>query len=148
MKHKTDELEGAMLDAAVAMAEAWTFHRNKHDGITVNRPDGSRDEVGNYPPKFDAGTGHALAPVSIAAVMETGSFFPSTDWAQGGPIIERERMHVSPNFVQGDYYGHWKAIVFGFADQGNRADALGDSPLRAAMRAYVVSKFGDEVELP
>ena len=61
----------------------------------------------------------------------------STDWAQGGPIIERERL---------DIYGYdgenW------CANDNLRATQYGPTPLVAAMRCYVASRLGDEVEVP
>jgi hypothetical protein len=64
----------------------------------------------------------------------------STDWAQGGPIIEREgislfRHEAPPALNCGEYY--WKAN-----------NTHGPTPLIAAMRCYVASKLGYEVELP
>ncbi|KVS52233.1 hypothetical protein WK39_26605 [Burkholderia cepacia] len=59
-------------------------------------------------------------------------FWPSRDWRIGGRIIERERISI---IERGD---HW------FAD-ARGASEVGSSPLEAAMRAYVASKFGDEV---
>jgi len=61
----------------------------------------------------------------------------STDWAQGGPIIERERIDV--------LYEHdlrWIAVP----QKG--IESYGPTPLIAAMRCYVASKLGDEVEIP
>ena len=62
---------------------------------------------------------------------------PSTDWSQGGPIIERERL---------DIYGYdgenW------CANDNLRATQYGPTPLVAAMRCYVASKLGDEVNVP
>jgi hypothetical protein len=66
---------------------------------------------------------------------------PSTDWAQGGPIIERERIAIKANG-----YGWWFARVGGDFGQGEWV--LGDTPLIAAMRAFVASKLGDEIEVP
>jgi hypothetical protein len=62
--------------------------------------------------------------------------FYSTDWAQGGPIIERERITViaMPN-------GTW-------ATSSPYHSFHHPTPLIAAMRCYVASKLGDEVELP
>lgn len=63
---------------------------------------------------------------------------PSTDWAQGGLIIEREKITV-------EYTGDpdtWCACIM--ADQ----EFYGSTPLIAAMRCYVASKLGDEVEVP
>ena len=71
-----------------------------------------------------------------------GTYSPSTDWSQGGPIIERERISV----IDVDGYDFWKA------DRLNK-EAIpvinyGPTPLIAAMRCYVASKLGDEVEIP
>lgn len=68
-------------------------------------------------------------------------FTPSTDWAQGGPIIERERISLGDVGIV-----NWKASV-------NKADMYavthyGDTPLIAAMRCYVASKLGDNVDIP
>jgi len=64
----------------------------------------------------------------------------STDWAKGGPIIEREGI----NIIQS---GSWFAEMD--ADHsGGVIHAEGDTPLIAAMRCYVASKLGDEVEIP
>jgi hypothetical protein len=65
-------------------------------------------------------------------------YTPSTDWAQGGPIIERCCINV--------YYdggGYWCATT----DSGD-PPRFGPTPLIAAMRCYVASKLGAEIELP
>lgn len=78
---------------------------------------------------------------------------PTTDWSQGGPIIEtkidclRKRSkaeeaslaHPNPNFK-------FKAEIF--ADIDGYFCAFGPTPLIAAMRCYVASKLGEEVEVP
>ena len=58
----------------------------------------------------------------------------STDWSQGGPIIEREEIALH----KGD---DWFARCKGY-------DGTGPTSLIAAMRCYVASKLGDEVEVP
>ena len=63
----------------------------------------------------------------------------STDWAQGGPIIEREAIAHWP-----DEEGGW----FASANEGRGKDFHGPTPLIAAMRCYVASVLGDEVEVP
>lgn len=76
---------------------------------------------------------------------------PSELWEQGGPIIEREKLTVAPN-DQKAYVGQeaWSAyrIETLFTDQGDREYQTGSTPLIAAMRCYVASKLGDEVEIP
>ena len=66
--------------------------------------------------------------------------FYSTDWALGGPIIEREGMTIALDAFGWEarhYDGESEPWVF-----------IGGTPLIAAMRCYVASKLGDNVELP
>ena len=77
---------------------------------------------------------------------EPAMWQPSTDWAQGGPIIEREGIELR-------YWGlhsvPWKASIDGDTDAGVVLyEEHGTTPLIAAMRCYVTSKMGDEVEVP
>lgn len=62
----------------------------------------------------------------------------STDWAWGGPIIEREEIAVGKGWEQ------WAA----FNDADTEDGVLGPTPLVAAMRCYVGSVIGNEVEVP
>ena len=64
-------------------------------------------------------------------------FTPSTSWGWGGPIIEREKMRIAHNFDEHIWEAGWDCHVSGW----------GDTPLIAAMRCYVASKLGDEVEV-
>jgi hypothetical protein len=79
---------------------------------------------------------------------------PSTNWMWGGRIIEREKIST---WRHDDTYGDdfprdvWFAAVGGVHgwDDGSvvgSVEMTGETPLVAAMRAYVASKFGDEVE--
>lgn len=110
MKYKTAELEGALLDAAVAKALGKSY-------ITIGRN-------GCW-----AGATHQD--------QDGGFFAPSSRWDQGGPIIERESLELL-----GITKERWQAT--------NLDDdcEYGPTLLIAAMRAYVRSKFGEEVELP
>jgi len=64
---------------------------------------------------------------------------PSKDWEYGGLIIEREGIDIKK---QSD---HWDATC----DKGEYVFwKFGKTPLIAAMRCYVASKLGDEVEIP
>lgn len=73
---------------------------------------------------------------------------PSTDWAQGGPIIETNLIEIT-NTNNG-----WYAAVNPWSYNSKRVitadppDAEAQTPLIAAMRAYVASKFGVEVAPP
>jgi len=62
----------------------------------------------------------------------------STDWAKGGPIIEREKICLKTHTA----WPYWLAFI-----EGNNL-AQGPTPLVAAMRCYVASKLGNEVEVP
>ena len=65
----------------------------------------------------------------------------STDWAQAGPIIEREGISLD-QFAD---YPKWQAEC-NSNDYHNRQK--GQTPLLAAMRCYVASMLGDTVEIP
>ncbi len=65
----------------------------------------------------------------------------STDWSQGGPIIERENIGLNA-YHRGEGMA-WRAVSF---DDKNKA--YGPTPLTAAMRCLVASKLGDEIEIP
>ena len=71
----------------------------------------------------------------------TKGFNPSTNWAQGGPIIEREGISVATDDVE-----PWCGFIED--DETNTLFFSGPTPLIAAMRCYVASKMGDEIELP
>jgi hypothetical protein len=77
-------------------------------------------------------------------VLKAG-FHPSTDWAQGGPIIEREGFAIS-RVAQDE----WSvSLIYEDKEYGLMyTNQHGTTPLIAAMRCYVASKLGDEVELP
>jgi hypothetical protein len=75
-------------------------------------------------------------------------FQPSTDWSQGGPIIEREKIFLVPSFNEKSIpTSVWGAEKY---DRYFRPAWFGDgpTPLIAAMRAYVARKMGDEIEVP
>jgi hypothetical protein len=65
----------------------------------------------------------------------------STDWSQGGPIIERERISLLTFGLV-----NWKA-TFDYGG-GSTSDQYGPTPLIAAMRCYVASKLGNDIEVP
>lgn len=117
---KTSELTGIALDWAVAKCNGKTLHYFVDDWFKKD-------------PWLLAVNGEVDQPLH--------SYTPSTDWGQGGPIIEREGITVAPDDV-----APWCAFI----DRGTADDVIysGTTPLIAAMRCYVASKLGDEVELP
>lgn len=77
-------------------------------------------------------------------------------WEFGGPIIEREKLALwfseatvdeeySP--LQGPCWYCEPSFTEAIADETYRYE-IGPTPLIAAMRCYVASKLGDEIEFP
>lgn len=69
-------------------------------------------------------------------LLDGDEWNPTRNWAQGGPIIELEEIAI---FLE--YPKSWCAT-------NGDVRSPGDTPLMAAMRCYVRSKLGDEVEIP
>ena len=126
--HKTSELAGALLDAAVAKAEG-------HTEIEL-------DEVARK------------LVCQVVLPGEDGQHYwteysPSTDWREAGPIIERERIAIEPHMMRDN---EWVANRDEDAYDPGWSDCecewRGPTALVAAMRAYVGAKLGRSVELP
>ena len=131
---KTSELIGAQLDWAVAKS------------LNLKVVIGS-NHVMTGPCVYDA----ELVEMGVDSGSE---FQPSTDWSQGGPIIEREQLSVEPLYTANGLdcwvaYGHnLRYTDAGDYIYGSDNRQYGPTPLIAAMRCYVASKFGDEIEIP
>ena len=65
-------------------------------------------------------------------------FSPSTDWSQGGPIIDRMK---PTSFYYWKRTGKW-TCAWGNGPRWGE----GETALIAAMRCFVASKFGEEVD--
>jgi hypothetical protein len=125
MLMKVSDLTGAALDYTVAVAEGATNLRenphkfNKHLILTLN--------------------GHLVFVKNLRY---------STDWGQGGPIIEREKVVLS--YGLGIRSNLWFAEKYQCYAVGRNtaSQQYGPTPLIAAMRCYVASKLGDTVEIP
>ena len=118
---KAAELAGAALDWAVATIEGYgRLRRNSHtfdQALIMNRKDGQ-------------------------CVLFSSLKF-SADWAQSGPIIDREKISTC---WEGTI---WVATLFNKnSEEAWYGHQYGPTPLIAAMRCYVASKLGDEVEIP
>ena len=111
---KTSDLKDLALDWAVAKCE----------------PD---DTLAIY---FDEGTGEPLCRDDWEDNQE---YKPSTDWAQGGPIIEREGISTGCHLDGEEWFAR---SYWGEYEQS------GPTPLISAMRCYIASKLGDQVEVP
>jgi hypothetical protein len=67
----------------------------------------------------------------------------STDWAQAGPIVEREKIELGHMYSDRKFF--WIATR---SENGALSEESGPTPLIAAMRCYVASQLGDEIEIP
>ena len=121
---KTSELTGEALDWAVAKCEQQPLYWNAA-GSCFYMGDGEPNWMG---------------------MRGDNEYCPSTNWAESGPIIEREGITITPYSIHNGVIKAWKAgrdwpvPHFPFY--------WGSTPLVAAMRCYVASVLGDEVELP
>ena len=121
MKVKTAELTGPALDWGVAQV----VHAN------LQRTYGE--------PVFNPKTKRIYQTQGLQQIGV--NYSPSTNWAQGGPIIESNEIDLK--LVE---EGVWQASnIF---DDMEWYHFLGYSPLEAAMRCHVAHKLGEEVEIP
>lgn len=74
-------------------------------------------------------------------------YAPAESWSVAGPIIEREEisLHTTPKFAA--QCMKWDASQRNVNGACVRSQ-FGPTPLIAAMRCYVASRLGDEVEIP
>lgn len=142
---KTSELTGAALDWAVVIALGYEI-----------------DE-------------HKCAVKDGVAEFNLDCFSPSEVWSQGGPIIEREGISViklesgygvdSKGFTTSKRILVFGAVIGDYFECGFDRNSYGESfdeiyyigtetvttgltPLIAAMRCFVASRLGDEVNVP
>ena len=86
---------------------------------------------------------------SFLDYYDEGGMHYSTDWSQGGPIIEREGINLTSCLDEEEPY--WIGSVECQYKNFNATayyEEYGPTPLIAAMRCFVASKLGDEVEIP
>lgn len=122
MKIETSELVGSALDWAVAVCEGYTPVRHSRLAAVM------------------------VEKMSARGVMQLehiSSLRYSTNWAQGGPIIEREKLDVCWTLFQG-----WVSLRCTAINEADLHQQEGPTLLVAAMRCYVASKLGDEVDVP
>lgn len=109
---------GPLLDYWVAMAAGYepVYQPDSDEGprVCISRCHNDQDALVPVPPRV---------------------FQPSTNWGDGGPFIEREKIDLVHDF------GRWMARHERREDY-SRADV---SPLVTAMRAYLMWEYGDEL---
>lgn len=119
MKIKTQTLTGAALDWAVAKCEGIALALAPFRGA-----------------KNFVILGQNMKPTS-------SQYLPSSAWAQGGPIIERECIALIP------LRSGWSAQApYDYVRETERPKIYGPTPLIAAMRCFVASNLGNEVDVP
>jgi hypothetical protein len=127
---KTDELTGAALDWAVAIAEGFKPAQLYISKWSKSSPASiftrTFDDDGNP-------DGYMTGPDRLY----------SRKWEAGGPIIEREGIDICTSTR-----GGWIATLITDLEEDVVVRGEGDTCLIAAMRCYVASKLGDEVEIP
>ena len=93
--------------------------------------------------------GEALNQAVANASAEAAGVISYADycgmWEYGGPIIEREGIELWK--WKGDDGAYWCAHVGGRRIDSADKESIGDTPLVAAMRAFVTAKLGAEVDL-
>ena len=145
MKIKTSKLIGRTLDLAVAVA-AGRFKAEIRD--EQHRPGTAITDIG-----FDEDGNlmvYVPGPVRVRGVIIRDPYTlwaPSRIWEQGGPIIEREEIGTRRN-APCSKGREWEAMPSITAKGAGGCCGYGPTPLIAAMRCYVASRLGDEVDIP
>jgi len=132
---KSSELTGIALDWAVAKCEGLPLKLDpmgffKHDpkapqsGYWIWDGEGQSQIIGHRKTRHNDEEGYS----------------PSKNWAQGGAIIEREYIGLWSEGYD------WEAKIQ--TGSGEWLTEWHETPLIAAMRAYVASKLGDEIDVP
>ena len=116
MKINTSELQGPALDWAVAKCNGKTLHYFVDDWFKKD--------------PWLAVNGEADQPLH--------SYTPTTDWGQGGLLIEQEEISIV-RVTSALWDAHMSNVRF---------FESGPTQLIAAMRCFVASKLGDEVDVP
>ena len=114
---KTEDLQGAALDWAVAKCEGFDAlgYENRRNKVLHRRDD-----------------------------AQPRQYTPSTDWAQAGPIIERESISINMTCQSGNFA--WSATCS--PSEIEECGEYGSTPVIAAMRCFVVSKLGEQIDVP
>ena len=125
---KTSELTRHALNWAVGVAEGIQWESDDPEvGMYHRRSRNDRLVLGAL--DYDIMEDWGLTP-----------YEPSTNWAQGGPIIERWEIDTAKAGVR-----TWRAKTVSI---GRLYEGIGPTPLIAAMRCYVASKLGAEIDIP
>ena len=126
MKIKVSDAKGAALDWLVAKCDGRRMGFTPGGGLEVRGRTESGEEL---PEQWDMWM----------------PWHPSTDWSQGGPIIEREQINVG---LAANNTAWIASMAHLPTSRQDKTRGYGPTPLIAAMRCYVFSKLGEEVDVP
>lgn len=126
---KVSDLEGEALDLWVSRALGYKF-------VTTAQEIGEAT-LSVDPVVFRSKSGW----LGVAGLNLQGRWAPSTDWAMGGPIIDR--VQIKFDALANDRWGAW--IGDSPCDDPNMPTGIGATHLTAAMRAFVASKVGKDL---
>ena len=85
----------------------------------------------------------------IYTTYSCSGYEPSKNWAQAGPIMEREGIESSPRYTDCGAIIGWTAMMYNDVHQTlPLITQHGDTLPVAAMRVYVQSKFGSTMDVP
>lgn len=155
MKHKVCELEGALLDAAVALALGRL--------VTKDEPGWPKGDYKRLRKEY--GGRHVVRWYS-EATGELGGWEPIENWgspSSGGEIAEEiiDSERINTLFVGGED-GYWQAGYDISVTEGEQCESgwlylpaikltheqTATTRCVAALRSFVASKFGNQVDLP
>lgn len=129
--HKIAELTGPALDLSVALSLDYNLIDDPVDG-----PNRRKNKMPRWH-KGDVWVGQDGRCYLALSDNQADYFEPSSNWAQGGPLIDKYR----PEFTEVSADELRAGIGFGDSYSG-------PTHLIAAMRALVASSYGEEIELP
>jgi hypothetical protein len=171
MKIKTRELTGVALRVAAAQADGYVWVRNgvKRSGDSLDKyqqgskwkgpqwPIGARclvspSKAGNLHPEHCNWDGwlpsDGTEPLAPAALYGVPHF--ETNWAHGGPIIDRADIDIERDYDR--VFDADERIEPFIANKqgpdGRWYSQYGATRLEAGMRCFVEFKLGDEVDVP
>lgn len=124
MKIKTTDLTGPALNWAVA--KCWYSDRS------VELTEGKTGVRVLRDPTYDGSEHHHWFV-----------FFGSEYWDQAGPIIDQRRIFLTPGSEN-----MWPSARTRTTDGRDTGWINGETMLIAAMRCFVISELGDEVDIP